>query len=200
MAIYLTSDQHFGHDRLFIWQVRGYTSVEEMNRAQVDKWNSIITDEDDVYILGDLMLGDKSNIDYIKQLKGKLHIVYGNHDTATRREMYNELPNVVEAQWAIMLNYRKYHFYMSHFPALTGNLEKESLHQMTLNLYGHTHQTSNFYEDRPYMYNVGVDSHNGYPVLLDDIIDQMKAKVEECKEFLDEKRIEVCQTDNFSLQ
>lgn len=55
---------------------------------------------------------------------------------------------------------------------------------MTLNLYGHTHQTTNFYEDRPYMYHVGVDSHNGYPVLLDDIIEQMKIKVEECKAFL----------------
>lgn len=83
-----------------------------------------------------------------------------------------------------MLDYKKYHFYMSHFPTLTGNLEKESLKQMTLNLYGHTHQNSNFYEDRPYMYHVGVDSHDGYPVSLDKIIEEMNDKVEECKGFL----------------
>ena len=70
---------------------------------------------------------------------------------------------------------------------LTGNLEKESLKQMTLNLYGHTHQTSNFYEDRPYCLHVGVDSHNGYPVNLDDIIVMMNEKVQECKNFLDDE-------------
>lgn len=172
------------HDREFIWKVRGYKNVEDMNREQVRKWNEIVSADDDVYVLGDLQLGDTSNIDYIKQLNGKLHIVYGNHDTSARRKKYAECSNVVEATWAIMLTHNKYHFYMTHFPCLTGNLEKEHLRQMTLNLYGHTHQNTNFYEDRPYMYHVGVDSHNGYPVLLDDIIDEMKNKVIECKGFL----------------
>ena len=35
MAIYLTSDWHFGHDREFIWKARGYSSVEEMNEDQI---------------------------------------------------------------------------------------------------------------------------------------------------------------------
>lgn len=155
-----------------------------MNEAYVDRWNSLVTNDDDGYILGDLMLGSPENIEFIRQLNGKLHIVYGNHDTPFRRDLYNKLPNLVEANWAIVLDYKKYHFYMSHFPTLTGNLEKESLKQMTLNLYGHTHQNSNFYEDRPYMYHVGVDSHDGYPVSLDKIIKEMNDKVEECKGFL----------------
>ena len=183
--IYVTSDLHFGHDREFVWKVRGYNSIEEMNEDYTHKWNTTVSDEDDVYVLGDLMLGDKSNIEYLKRLKGKIHIALGNHDTRTREAMYRELPNVIEVAWAIKLDYRKYHFFMTHFPAMTGNLEKESLRQMTLNLYGHTHQNTNFYEDRPYMYHVGVDSHDGYPVLLDTIIAQMKEKVQECIGFLD---------------
>ena len=182
--IYVTSDLHFGHDREFIWKARGYNSVDEMNEDYVHKWNITVDNNDDVYVLGDLMLGDKSNIEFIKRLKGRIHIVLGNHDTPTREAMYKELPNVVEVAWAIKLDYRKYHFYMSHFPTLTGNLEKEYLRQMTLNLYGHTHQNTNFYEDRPYMYHVGVDSHDGYPILLDTVIIQMKNKVDECKGFL----------------
>lgn len=155
-----------------------------MNEDYVHKWNITVDNNDDVYVLGDLMLGDKSNIEFIKRLKGRIHIVLGNHDTPTREAMYKELPNVVEVAWAIKLDYRKYHFYMSHFPTLTGNLEKEHLHQMTLNLYGHTHQNTNFYEDRPYCFHVGVDSHDGYPILLDTVIIQMKNKVDECKSFL----------------
>lgn len=161
-----------------------------MNLAQVQKWNETVEDDDDIYVLGDLMLGDSNNIEFIKQLKGKIHIVLGNHDTANREKMYRELPNVVEiAEVGIRLQYKKYHFVLTHYPMLTGNLEKESLKQMTLNLYGHTHQLTNFYNDMPFMYHVGVDSHDGIPVLLDDIIEEMCAKVKECKEFLDEEPV-----------
>ena len=51
--IFLTSDLHFGHDREFVWKVRGYNSVEEMNEAQVRKWNETVSENDSVYILGD---------------------------------------------------------------------------------------------------------------------------------------------------
>ena len=188
--IFLTSDLHLGHDREFVWKVRGYDSVQEMNLAQVQKWNETVEDDDDIYVLGDLMLGNSNNIEFIKQLKGKIHIVLGNHDTTNREKMYRELPNVVEiAEVGIRLQYKKHHFILTHYPMLTGNLEKESLKQMSLNLYGHTHQLTNFYNDMPFMYHVGVDSHNGYPVLLDDIIEEMYAKVEECKKFLDEEPV-----------
>ena len=198
--IYMTSDLHFGHDREFIWKVRGFLSVEQMNIAYVDRWNAIITDEDDVYILGDVILGDKSNIEYVKKLKGKIHIVLGNHDTATREAMYRELPNVVEvAEVGIRLKYKKHHFVLTHYPMMTGNLEKESLKQMSLNLYGHTHQTSNFYNDMPFMYHVGVDSHDGYPVLLDSIIEEMYAKVKECIEFLDTQTIQNVSNSIYSV-
>jgi calcineurin-like phosphoesterase family protein len=53
-----------------------------------------------------------------------------------------------------------------------------------IKLFGHSHQQFNFYQDMPFMYDVGCDSHNNTPVLLDDIIDEIKAKVNECKEML----------------
>ena len=186
--IFLTSDTHFGHDREFIWKARGFNSVEEMNETIIQKWNDTVSAEDDVYILGDVILGEPGNSEYVKRLNGKLHIVLGNHDTSNREEMYRNLPNVVEvAEVGIRLKYKKHNFILTHYPMMTGNLEKESLKQMSLNLYGHTHQMSNFYNDMPFMYHVGVDSHNCYPMLLDDIIEEMYAKVKECVAFLDEE-------------
>lgn len=186
-AIWLTSDWHFGHDREFIWKARGFTSVEDMNEHIIAAHNTVVQPDDNVYVLGDLMLGDnKTSIEYIKRMNGKLHIVWGNHDTDSRKAMYNTLPNVVESGYVLVLKYKKHHFYMSHYPTLTGNLEKESLMQMTLNLFGHTHQTTNFYMDMPFMYHCGCDSHNCTSVLLDDIIEEMHQKVKECIAFLDE--------------
>ena len=185
--ILVTSDWHFCHDREFIWKARGFASVEAMNNDIITKHNYVVQPGDDVYVLGDLMLGDSAaGIECVAKLNGQLHIVLGNHDTAHRIELYKGLPNVVEIANVITLKYKKHHFYMSHYPTLTGNLEKESLTQMTLNLFGHTHQKTDFYMDMPYMYHVGVDSHSCFPVALDDVILQMHNKVKECKEFLDE--------------
>ena len=38
--IYVTSDLHFGYDREFIWGARGYKDVAEMNKVQLEKYNS----------------------------------------------------------------------------------------------------------------------------------------------------------------
>lgn len=191
MNIYVTSDWHFYHNKEFIYKARGFETVEEMNEAIIERHNSIVTPEDTVYCLGDCGLGGGAadSLEKIKEcierLNGNIIIIRGNHCTDSRVEMYKTCKNVIEAgEWSKMIKYKKYHFLLSHFPTLTGNLEKESLKQMTLNIYGHTHQLTNFYEERPYMYHAGVDSHNCYPVLLDDIIEEMKSKVDECIEQL----------------
>lgn len=184
--IFLCSDWHFNHNREFIYHPRGFESVEEMNAAIVSRHNERVDPGDDVYVLGDLCLGGgdaevmKKNMKLIESMNGNLHIILGNHDTPARIKMYALCKNVVDIKYADMIHYRGYHFYLSHFPTLTANLEKETLKQCTCNLYGHTHQQSNFFEDRPYMLHVGVDSHNCCPVLLDDAIEEMKNKVKEC--------------------
>lgn len=185
--IYLTSDWHFNHNREFIWKARGFSSIQEMNETIIQRHNALVRPGDDVYVLGDSTLGGGdeqifiANKTLIERLNGRLHIIRGNHDTDRRVAMYESCKNVVSpVLYADMLHYKGYHFYLSHFPTLTGNLEKESLKQCTCNLFGHTHQTTNFHLDMPYLYHVGVDSHNCYPVSLDDIIQEMNNKVQEC--------------------
>lgn len=185
--IFLTSDLHFGHDREFLWGPRGFRSIEEHDEAIIANWNNVVDSDDDVYILGDLMLGDNEHgCQCVERLNGRLHLVRGNHDSDMRWDcVYPTIRNIYEfCGCAYLIHYKKYHFYLSHFPTLTGNLEKESLRQCTLNLFGHTHQKDNFFQDLPYMYHVGLDSHHNTPVLLDDIIEEMKQKVEECKYYL----------------
>ena len=44
--IYISSDLHLNHDKPFIYAVRGYSSVEEMNKDLITKFNNTVTDED----------------------------------------------------------------------------------------------------------------------------------------------------------
>ena len=184
--IFLTSDTHFGHDREFLWGPRGFDCCLEHDETVIRNWNLIVEPDDIVYVLGDFMLGNNAyGCECVKRLNGHIRLIRGNHDTDRRwTEVYPTLPNIEIIGVADLIHYRKYHFYLSHFPTLTGNLEKESLHQMTLNLFGHTHSKEKFFEDRPDMYNVSLDANDNTPVLLDDIIERMKSKVQECINFL----------------
>ena len=58
MSIYLTSDLHFCHNREFLYKPRGFDSVWDMNKVIVESWNKVVGADDDVYVLGDLMLND----------------------------------------------------------------------------------------------------------------------------------------------
>ena len=183
--IWLTSDLHFSHNREFIYRPRGFENIEEMNEAIIENWNKIVKAKDLVFILGDIMLGNNDiGITCLERLNGTFSIVRGNHDTDTRIKLYRESDKVMEVNDAYYYKYGKYHFYMTHYPCLTGNLEKESLTQMTLNLHGHTHSQKKFFYDLPYCYNVGMDSHNCSPISIDQIIYDMENKVQECKQFL----------------
>ncbi len=132
------------------------------------------------------MLGDNEyGINCLKQLNGHIKIIRGNHDTDTRWELYKTLPNVECLGWAEVIKYKKYHFYLSHHPTLTSNLEKAPYLRMHLiGLFGHTHQKNQFFQDIPYMFHAGLDSNECTPILLDDAIRMMKEKMIECIEFL----------------
>lgn len=187
MAIFVTSDLHFGHDREFLWGPRGFKSSKEHDEAIIANWNSVVGPEDVVYVLGDIMLGDNEwGRECMNRLEGRIHLIRGNHDTDKRwYEVYPYIHSIEEMWgWAHVIHYRKYHFYLSHFPTDTANIEAENLHQCTLNLFGHTHSKDKFRADQPMYYNVALDANDNTPVLLDNIIERMKNKVKECKDFL----------------
>lgn len=174
--IWITSDLHLGHDREFIWGARGYADVNEMNIKQIEKFNSVVSDEDEVWILGDLVLGDiEGGLALLKQLKGKIHVCLGNHDSAKREQAYRDMG--WDVQLCARLKYKKLNFYLSHYPTLTSNGEDEkALWQQVWNLCGHLHITDPYYQMRQGLpiYHIEVDAHNGYPVSLDKIIEQIK--------------------------
>lgn len=177
--IWLTSDFHFNHQKPFVYEPRGFTSPEEMNNILIQNFNAEVGYNDDVYILGDLMLGGserfEEGLELISALNGKLHLVRGNHDSNKRWEAYKSLHNVVEMENAIYLDYRKYHFYLSHYPSMTSNYDDEKgLHHRTLNLCGHSHTQDKWLHWLTGSYHCEVDCHNNTPILLDVIINDMK--------------------------
>lgn len=179
--IWFISDTHFFHwkpDKTFLIDARHFNTIEEMNETIINNWNSMISPNDTVYHLGDVMLQDTDRgIEILKQLNGKIHIIRGNHDTDSRIERYKECENVVEITWGTMIKYHKVHIFLSHAPSIYRTMDDKPNKQGILNFHGHTHQSTNFRdENNPYVYHVGVDSHNMKPVFIDDILEEINRK------------------------
>ena len=173
MAIFLTSDLHFGHDKEFVYKDRGFNSMEEHDAAIIERWNSVVTDEDEVYVLGDLMLGDnEAGMDKLLQLNGHIYIIAGNHDTERRIDMYTAFgDNKLEfLGFARRLKKGKWSFMLSHYPMITANPGEE--YQKVWSIHGHTHSKWKYSGGR--CYNVNMDAHDCYPVNLENIITDLK--------------------------
>lgn len=182
MSIFFTSDTHFCHDRGFVYNPRGFDNVLDMNEAIVERWNSVVGPDDIVYHLGDVMLNDNvAGMKFLSRLNGHIYLLRGNHDTDTRWKLYDTLDNVTVLGYAEVIKFGKFRFYLSHHPTYTSNLDNDApLSQHLINLYGHTHQTGNFYNDVPFMYHVGLDSHNCYPVKAEQVIEDIKNEIQVC--------------------
>ena len=175
--IYFSSDLHFNHNKPFIYADRGFSSVDEMNTAIIDNFNSMLTDRDDLYLLGDTLMGNTSEtILLFQQLKGKIHLIWGNHDTSNRKRILAQQPNVVEVLgYADILTYGKQNFYLCHFPTSTSNFDEDKpLNRKLLCLAGHTHSTEKF--DPCGSYNVAIDAHNCRPVSIETVLEDFKEK------------------------
>lgn len=79
---YFISDLHFGHVGCIGFDKRPFLNIEENDATIIKNWNSRVTDEDDVYLLGDISAYNATKtVEIFLRLKGRIHLIKGNHDT-----------------------------------------------------------------------------------------------------------------------
>lgn len=92
MTHWFTSDLHLGHENVAVAH-RGARSVEQHDQVIINNLMSRLQSGDDLYILGDLSLGRKRDIDHAVTLLSPvskrvgyrhMHLIRGNHDPKAR--------------------------------------------------------------------------------------------------------------------
>lgn len=79
------------------------------------------------------MLNDnEGGVKKLQQLKGKIHVIAGNHDSTIRQDVYKILFD--EVCYATMIKIGKQHYYLSHYPTLTANYDDKPYHNHIINL------------------------------------------------------------------
>lgn len=137
MKNFYISDLHFGHANVIKFDNRPFENVEEMEEKMISNWNSVVSNGDTVYILGDFCWGtEKEWIEILKKLNGNKVLIKGNHDlkqiSGKLRKCFTDIKDYKE----IIDNNRR--VIMSHYPILC---YKRSYDNTVWMLHGHTHNT-----------------------------------------------------------
>jgi hypothetical protein len=84
MSIYFISDHHFGHAGALGHYRLPFASVAEMDRQMIDRWNSVVGADDEVWHLGDFALRQRPDrvAALVKALHGRKHLITGTNDDA----------------------------------------------------------------------------------------------------------------------
>ena len=91
--VFVISDLHIGHQGIHEKWRKQFVSQLDHDETMVASWNSVVSKNDFVKVLGDFILG-RENLHYLKELKGTIHIIGGNHDVKYNKEVFDTYPNV----------------------------------------------------------------------------------------------------------
>lgn len=164
---FFIGDTHFGHSQIIDYEHRPFVNVEEMDKELINRWNSIVMDEDTVFMIGDFSFYDKEKTKEIcSGLKGKKILIIGNHDDK-QAEYYKdcgfhkvyEYPIILDGFWTI-----------SHEPLY---LNKNMPYA---NIYGHVHGNEMYVDYSKHSFCACVERINYTPIEWEEIKARLSKK------------------------
>lgn len=99
MSTFFISDLHFGHKNCLAFDNRKFLNIEEHDEFLIERWNAVVGDHDDVWILGDISwYPPTKTIEIFKRLNGTKHLCIGNHDEKLlrNRDVRNLFAEIVD--------------------------------------------------------------------------------------------------------
>jgi len=174
--IFFTSDTHFYHKNVIRYSNRPFSSVEEMNEALIEKWNSTVSVKDEVYHLGDVSFSSLGNtLSILDRLNGRKKLILGNHDrTLSKKSDFKSRFEWIKDYYLLKVNDPDapdgvQQIVLFHYALRTW----EKIHYGSWNLFGHSHGTL---PDNIYLkaMDVGVDCNNYKPISYERVKDIMR--------------------------
>ena len=161
MAIFFTSDTHFGHGGALGLYRRPFASVAAMNEGLVERWNETVGPDDEVWHLGDFAIRQRPTVvaDLLARLNGRKHLVAGNNDPQETRE----LEGWESVQSYLEIEVDRVSVVLCHYPFRSWR----GMGKGWVNLHGHSHGKL---KPQARQFDVGVDVWGFRPVMLDEIL------------------------------
>ena len=161
MAIFFTSDTHFGHGGALGLYRRPFASVAAMSESLVERWNEVVQPDDVVWHLGDFAIRQRPTVirQLFARLSGRKHLLVGNNDPPATRE----LDGWESVQAYLEIEADGISLVLCHYPFRSWR----GMGKGWVDLHGHSHGRLN---SQPRQFDVGVDVWGFRPVTLSEIL------------------------------
>lgn len=151
------------HKNIITYENRPFADADEMDKALISNWNSIVGKDDKVFVLGDVSFGSKERaIENVQQLNGHKTLILGNHDRSRSISFWNDAGFEVVIPYPII--YKEY-IVMMHEPPTYFNENTPYFH-----IYGHVHSTPDYKDHTYHSACVSIGRLNYHPALLEDVV------------------------------
>lgn len=129
MSTFFIADMHFGHKNCLAYDNRKFSSIKAHDETLIERWNSAVGIDDDVWILGDISWHSAAKtIEILNRLNGTKHLCIGNHDKKLLRnkEVRHLFTEIVDYK-EIRLD-EKCGIVLCHYPIPCYNNRRQRLH------------------------------------------------------------------------
>lgn len=133
---YYISDLHIGHENVIKYDGRPFVDSIQMATEIANRWNSTVSYDDSVYILGDFAWKNAVGLQILQQLSGRKFLILGNHDKPTTEmqayfEWVKEIAVINDCGTSVVLC----HYPIAHW---------KGQYRGAVHLYGHIHNTKDY--------------------------------------------------------
>ena len=170
--IYYTADLHFGHANVIRHCDRPFSDADSMDAALIQNWNAKVHRNDTVYIVGDFLFrAQRPAEEYLSELKGKKHLIVGNHDKYWMKKV--DLGVWFESVSPMLfITDNGYTATLCHYPMMSW----PGMSKNGFMVYGHIHNNTNadfwpLIDANSQMLNAGADINGFAPVTLSEMIE-----------------------------
>lgn len=147
---------------------RPFACAAEMDRAMIENWNCRVCGHDTVYILGDMFLHSVNAEQILKRLKGKKHLIVGNHDSSWMKTL-DTAKYFESIDLFLETNDGKRAITMCHYPLLSW---KHCARSYMIHGHIHNDKRADFWPliaARERVLNAGVDINGFIPVTFEEL-------------------------------
>ena len=159
--IFVCADLHILYKNIIKYENRPYANTDEMDKALIKNWNSVVKADDKVFVLGDVAFTSKAKtIELVRQLNGRKTLIMGNHDRGRSVKFWQDAGFELVSPHPIVYGGK---YILSHEP-----FEKSS--EDFFYIHGHVHSSEEYDDWNNRAACVSIERLNYQPARFEDVI------------------------------